>query len=184
MNKKVIGIIIIILVLLVGGGVYMAKRGNEPTPTPTPEMAAPVEEPTAVPEEEADISTFKIKVLNGTAIAGLAAKMKTTLETAGFTVSSTGNADTKDFTQVEIQAKKSVPASVLSKLKDEVGKTYTIGSEKVLDDTSEDDIVVILGAKALPTATPGAKPPTTPAPTSSTTTPTVTPTSVPTPTTT
>lgn len=175
MNKKVIAIIVVILLLLIGGGVYMAKRGEEPTPTPTPEVEAPQEVPTEVPQEAVDISTFKVKVLNGTAVAGLAAKMKTALETAGFTVSSTGNADTKDFQTVEIQAKSTVAASVLSKLKEEIGKSYSIGTEKSLADSSEDDIIVILGTKSQPTATPSAKS-TTPAPTTSLTkTPTPTP---------
>ncbi len=191
MNKKVIFIIVVVLLILGGGGFYMMNRGGEkPTPTPTPEFTAPQEQPTATPEVAPDISKFKVKVLNGTPVAGLAGKMKTVLETAGFTVSGTGNADTKEYQQVEVQAKSSVPASVVSKLKDEISKTYTVGSDKTLADSDENDIVVILGTKSQPTPTASAKSTTpvptksvtkTPTPTSSTVTPTVSLTPTPTP---
>lgn len=184
MSKKALIIIIFVLVLLGGGGVYMSKRGNQPTPTPTPDVVEIQEEPTQVPtEEDVDISTFKIKVLNGTAVAGLAAKMQSALEEAGFTVSSVGNADTKDFQEVELQAKESVPASVLTKLKVELEKNYTVGSEKKISDDEEDDVVIILGTKSVPTTpkpTSSAKS-TTPTPTAgATTTPTSTTTPTPT----
>ncbi len=187
MSKKavIITIVVVLLLLLVGGGFYISKRGGN-TPTPTPEGMIPVstEAPTETPaEQNVDVSKFKIKVLNGTAVSGLAAKMQTALEKAGFTVSGTGNADTKDFQTVQIQAKQTVPTSVISKLKDEIGKTYTVGPDKALDSSDENDIVVILGTKSLPTATPGTKLSVTPAPTGSlTATPAPTATSAPTPT--
>lgn len=181
MNKKVIGIVLVLLLVLGGGGFFIAKRGSAPTPTPTPEIFEPVEEPTVAPEEEVDIKDLKVKVLNGTAIAGLAAKAQTALEEAGFTVSGVGNADKKDYTEVVIQAKEKVPSSVLNKLKEELEKTYTVGENETLDADNEDDIVIILGTKAQPTVTAGAdkKPAATTAPTAgATTTPatTITPT--------
>jgi len=180
MNKKVIAIIIVVLFLLIGGGIFMSRRGGEPTPTPTPEIFQPQEEPTQVPEVEVDISTFKVKVLNGTAIAGLAAKVQASLEEAGFTVSGVGNADKKDYQQVVIQAKESVPASAITKLKDELAKTYTVGTQEELASDNEDDIVVIVGTKTPPTPTAGAVKPTTATTPAATATVTITATPTPT----
>lgn len=179
MSKKALIIIIVIIILLAGGGIALSKRGGGVTPTPTPETIEITEEVTEMPveAEEVDLTEYSIKVLNGTAVAGLAAKAKTALEEAGFTVSATGNAATKDFTQVEIQAKETVPASVVAKLKTELEKEYTIGEEKTLDAEEEDAIIVTIGTTASATTAPAAAKPTTAA-----ATPSVTATVTPTPT--
>ena len=159
-NKKVALIIIVgIIAALIIGGTMIARRNktSEATITPTPSFVEPTEEPTPTPEEEADIATFNVKVLNGTSTAGLAAKVKTQLETAGFTVSSVGNADKKDYQQVVIQAKTTVPSSVTDTLKATLAKTYPVSSSvEELDDSDEDDIVVIVGMKATATVAPTA----------------------------
>jgi LCP family protein required for cell wall assembly len=48
-------------------------------------------------------STVKVAVYNGSGTAGLATKTKTALETAGFVVTSTGNADKNTYTKTEIR---------------------------------------------------------------------------------
>lgn len=159
MNKNVVILIVVILiVLLIGGGVFMMRRGDsaeQVTITPTPFVETPTEMPTEEPVEEVDKSTLNVKVLNGTAVAGLAAKIETALKEAGFTVSSIGNADKKDYQQVVIQAKTSVPTSIIDELKTALGTTYTYGVQEELDDTEEDDIIIIMGTKSAisPTST-------------------------------
>ena len=188
MNKnRIVIIVVVLVVILLGGGVFMMNRNkaNKAIITPTPSAELPSGEPTPTIEEEVDISTFQVKVLNGTTIAGLAAKVETTLETAGFTVSGIGNADTKTHTEVTIQKKTTVPASVIDKLEAALGSSYTIGPSEDLDDTDENDIIVILGSKVVPTTAPTVKPTTastitiTPTTTVTTPTPTLTPTPTP-----
>jgi len=158
-NKKVALIIIVgIVAALIIGGSLIARRNqsSQATITPTPNFVEPTEEPTPTPEEEADIATFNVKVLNGTSTAGLAAKVQKQLEDVGFTVSSIGNADKKDYQQVIIQAKSTVPSTVTDTLKTTLGKTYTVGSVEELDSSEEDDIVVIVGIKVTATIAPTA----------------------------
>lgn len=186
-NKIIIGIVVF-LVVLIGGGVFMINRNranNKATITPTPNTSLPTEMPTDIPEEAVDISTFQVRVLNGTTIAGLAAKAETALKSAGFTVSGIGNADPKDHTQVTIQKKSTVPSSVIDTLETALGSTYTFGPSEDLDDTDENDIIVILGTKNVPTAGTVTIKPTTGTVTSTPTTTqtTSTPTPSPTPTT-
>lgn len=158
----------------------MNKRSAaNPTPTPDTSMEdqLPTEEPT---EAMADISSFKVKVLNGTAVAGLAAKLQTDLEGAGFTVSDTGNAANKNFTAVEIQSKTSVPKEVITKLKEQLTKSsYTVGTEKALDDGDEDDIIVIIGTSSKPTEATAKATPTPTEEASATEEPTPSPTKTP-----
>lgn len=188
MNKNIIVVIVVVLVvILLGGGVFMMNKNktNKAMISPTPIAELPVEEPTETPEVEVDIATLKVKVLNGTTVAGLAAKAEAVLKTAGFTVTGIGNADTKDFTQVTIQKKTIVPTSVIDKLEAALSPTYTFGTTEDLDDTDENDIIVILGTKNVPTVPPTTPKPTTAStvttsPTSTQTTPTSTLTPTPT----
>lgn len=176
-----------LIVLLVGGGIFFMRRNktDQASITPTPNFQTPTDMPTETPVEEVDVATFNVKVLNGTTVAGLAAKVQGQLETAGFTVSSIGNADRKDYQQVVIQAKTSVPTSAIDKLKEAIGTTYTFAEQEELDDTEEDNIVVILGMKVTASPTSAVKPTSgvtgTPATTQGAVTPTTTLTPTPTP---
>ena len=186
MNRKValIAIIGVVAALIAGGAILIQKsRSSQAIITPTPSFIEPTQEPEPTVEEDVDISTFKVKILNGTSVAGLAAKVQKQLEDVGFTVSGIGNADKKDYQQVVIQAKSTIPSSAVDKLKEAIGGTYTFGTQEELDDSEENDIVVIVGVKQTPVTptsiqvTPTAS--ATTAPTSAQTTPTPTPTPTP-----
>ncbi|OGK17141.1 hypothetical protein A2690_02090 [Candidatus Roizmanbacteria bacterium RIFCSPHIGHO2_01_FULL_39_12b] len=186
MNRKValIAIIGVVAALIAGGAILIQKsRSSQAIITPTPSFIEPTQEPEPTVEEDVDISTFKVKILNGTSVAGLAAKVQKQLEDVGFTVSGIGNADKKDYQQVVIQAKSTIPSSAVDKLKEAIGGTYTFGTQEELDDSEENDIVVIVGVKQTPvTPTSIQVRPTasaTTAPTSAQTTPTPTPTPTP-----
>ncbi len=105
-----------------------------PTPSPSP---------AATDIKRADL---KVQVLNGSGVAGAAAKAKTLLEGLGYVEVATGNAD-GDFAQTEIEVKvgKSVAGELIKKdLEDEYSLSDTIGE---LDESSDYDVVITLGAE-------------------------------------
>ncbi len=64
--------------------------------------APPAEEPSA-PPATVDPATVSVEVLNGSGISGLAGSAAGELETAGFTVAGTGNADGDDYAQTVVR---------------------------------------------------------------------------------
>lgn len=103
-----------------------------PTLTPTPTISIKKEE-------------IKIKVLNGSGIAGKAGEVKKILEKAGYSQILTGNADEFNFKITEIHVKKSK-----AYLKSEIQKIlsdYTSSFKEVyLDEKENSDVVIIIGA--------------------------------------
>ena len=135
----VIGVSILYLVsqnkLRVPGVTLLAK----PTTTTQPAQATPTPKSVA-------IATYKVSVRNGSGVAGAAAKAKTTLTTAGFTVDNTGNADTSDHTDTVIQAKSTVDQAAIQKLTQTLAASYTVSSTiGTLDASSSEDIIVTIG---------------------------------------
>lgn len=130
------------------GGVYLSKNGTEDVLSLVPKAPSPTTAPTEQPTPtaaEVDKKEYEIKVLNGSGTAGLAAKAKESLEEAGFSVSSVGNADTQDYSKTIIQSKKSVKKEFIAALEEELGKTYKLGENATQQDSEKDDIVVTLG---------------------------------------
>lgn len=74
---------------------FFAQLSAEPEPEPSAEAPAPP--PTVAPSE------VSVEVLNGSRTSGLAASAATELETAGFVVAGTGNADRSDHTQTVVR---------------------------------------------------------------------------------
>lgn len=113
------------------------------TVTP-PHVVTPTPTPVAV-----DKSKYTIEVLNGSGVPGEAAKVKNALTAIGYTVSSTGNAATTDFTQTEISAKVSVNSAFITALRGDVSKLYSVSSNLVaLPAQSSVDIIVTVGSQA------------------------------------
>lgn len=137
-----------LLGVLLGGIVFYQNsltKKSQPSPSPTETVTAtPV--PSSSPSAAVDLSKYPIAVQNGSGIAGEAGKAKDVLTTAGFTVSSTGNAPNYSYTQTIIQAKSSVDSAFISKLSTALGKTYSVGKNLTLPDSSKDDVVVIVGS--------------------------------------
>ncbi|MCW1949111.1 MAG: LytR C-terminal domain-containing protein [Candidatus Shapirobacteria bacterium] len=135
-----------VLLIITGFVVFGPKSTNQnqinPAVTVTPTVTAA---PTPTPF---NVSGFKIKVLNGTGIAGQASETVKLLESQNFAVQNTSNAASYDFTQTQIETKKTVPSEVVKILTD----TLTIDSPpkispKNLPDTSEFDIIITTGKK-------------------------------------
>lgn len=94
-----------------------------------------------------NISTYKVTVLNGSGVAGAAAKAKTILTNSGFSVENTGNAATNNFTQTVISAKSTVEVDALVKLTHVLENNYTVSAQTLLLDSSQSaDIVVTIGS--------------------------------------
>lgn len=140
---------IFILGAILGGvvfyqkGVNSTKTAASPSPT-TVASAAPTA--TASPSASVDISKLSVAVFNGSGTAGEAGKVKTLLEKAGFTVSSTGNAATYDYTKTIIKAKSTVDAVTLKKVSDAISGAYVVGDNQTLSSSSTTDIQVVVGS--------------------------------------
>lgn len=143
-TKKILRIlfIIIFLFLLIGAGFFFMQRFQKNGTQPVAVAPSPTLSPTPT-VAKVDLSEFAIKVLNGSGIAGQAAKMKDTLEADGFTVVSTGNAPTRVI-ETSIAAKKAVPPEFLKKLISSLSISYTIASDTaaLAEDTKDADVIV------------------------------------------
>jgi len=114
------------------------------TPTPTTM-------PTAIPSPTAaavDLKAYTISVLNGSTVAGKASDVKTSLTAAGFTIGTIGNADNSNFTKTEIAAKSTVNKEYLTKLQDELNKSFAVDTTVgTLPASSSSDVTVTLGSQ-------------------------------------
>jgi len=114
--------------------------------SPTPEKSTtPSKTPSKAPTGAAAKSSVSIVVQNGSGVSGAAASVADVLKTAGYTISSTGNADTTDYTDVTIKVKNSEKAS-LSDIEKALAKEYTVGDTSAdLPESTSYDVLVIVG---------------------------------------
>ena len=149
--------IIVISIIFIGGALWYFRENasnqvsleDEITSTPSPSRVSPT--PASDSAKLAiDHSKYKIKVLNGSGIGGEAAKGKAILETEKFVIEEIGNAETSDYEKTVIQAKKGVDKAFLDKLKSVLGETYLLGSNEMLEDSEEVDVVIIIGSGKQP----------------------------------
>lgn len=146
-------VIIIPGIFLLGallGGIYFYQKsiGTTNTPTSTPSSVSQVDTtptPSAVPTETVDLTKYPINIMNGSGIVGEAGKVKTLVETAGFKVSKTGNAEAFDFTKTVIKAKADVPTGFLTQLTAALSKSYVLDTNQTLATSSADSVQVIVG---------------------------------------
>jgi len=175
-NKRFVYLVLAILVLLVAFFSYRIfgtkEKGTIPqnpaviTPVPTEILTSPTasEEqaktlsptltttptpiPTLNPVDTAsglDRSELSVTVQNGSGEAGVAGKGAATLKHLGYNVAGTGNADNFDYTNVVVQVK-SAESDYLGLLKNDLGLSYTIGSNSAdLPDSFSTDALVIIG---------------------------------------
>lgn len=155
--KKTIFIVLIVVLVgaLVGGGVYVYKKAMSKAETELPvteEVTLPPTQPSQAEEEEAQTPTpgpkreeLKVKVLNGSGVAGAADGAKEFLEGLGYQDIKTGNANSYDFEKTEIAIKKA-KSNYLDLLTSDLGSKYIVGSESAtLEEDSEYDAVVTVG---------------------------------------
>ena len=155
-NKKIFvwGIGLIVCIGIFAGFLWLAyERGiavgqqNEQkklSASPTPEAPTP----TPSPSEETKPSTYIIKVLNGSGIAGEAAKVKALLEKENYSISSIGNGDSTSTGETIIQAKNAVGKTWLNNLKKLLSQTYVVSSDvQSLSADEKVDVVITVGSK-------------------------------------
>ncbi|MEK7164209.1 MAG: LytR C-terminal domain-containing protein [Patescibacteria group bacterium] len=121
--------------------IYKSNKPKEEIVTPTPSPVA-----IATPVPVFDRKDFKIQVLNGSGVAGLAGKAKDKLEALGYPEVTVGNADSKDYTETEVAIKKAKSGFVADIKKDLSDYTLSQDSGTVTGD-SEFDVEIILGSK-------------------------------------
>lgn len=157
-NLWIIIAIIIIVLVFIGGGLWyfrenVLKRvpiGNEITPTPGVLQNTPTPVATDSADLVINLSEYKIKVLNGSGIAGEAARVRGILEDEEFNVGEIGNADGSDYEGTIIMAKKEVPEEFLDKLKEVLEESFILDASEELDDSEEVDVIIIVGRERQP----------------------------------
>lgn len=118
------------------------------TATPTPSSSpAPTATPsvTATPVATANASSVSLRVLNGTTVTGAAASAKTTLQKAGYTVRTIGNAKQQTYTTSYIYYKTGKLAE--AQAVQAVLKSYSITLQEASNLADPDDLLVVIGAK-------------------------------------
>ena len=114
---------------------------TKPTATVTPVKPSP--KVTAIPTPKVLKDELKIKVLNGTGTKGQANELKDLLKEKGYQEILTGNADSFDYEQTELQTKKSM-SSAIKTIKNDLKDNVTSVKESVLDEDEAADVVIIV----------------------------------------
>lgn len=100
----------------------------------------------SAPAKDLKKTDITIRVENGAGVPGVAAKARDFLNGLGYKVSEIGNADESDRQTTLIKIKPS-KADYKSMLIDDMKKTYQVSLEDTLSDSSQFDVLVIVGAK-------------------------------------
>lgn len=111
---------------------------NKPSPTPQPTQT-PIPTPLIKPEE------IKVKVLNGSGVAGKAAEVKEILKKIGYEQIVTGNADNFDYEITEIHVKKT-KEYLLDRIKKDLSEYTNSFKQDLLDEKENVDLLIIIGA--------------------------------------
>lgn len=110
-----------------------------PTSSPTPTVVAEI-----TPSEELAKSAT-VQVLNGTGIAGQAAKASNIIKEIGFEDVKTGNADTQDAKNTTVVFSSKIPKGVQKKIITELEKTFSKVVSKTSSGSADFDIVITTG---------------------------------------
>ncbi|HUD20381.1 MAG TPA: LytR C-terminal domain-containing protein [Patescibacteria group bacterium] len=139
---------VIVACIVVGGGLVLItgkvhsfpKIISMPTPTPTPMKITPTPTPQTLLR-----SALSVQVLNGSGKAGVALKMKSLLESKGYTVVGTGNADNYNYDKTQIVVK-AARKDYISLLEKDLGDSYSLSTSAAnLKDSASYDTEVIVG---------------------------------------
>lgn len=163
---KIVAIILAVVILLVlaGGGWYFFMRGDNSgssnTTAKTPLVKEEVAEKEAssgseaskeaetIKEEKVDLAEYDVQILNGSGTAGEAGVVEGLLEEAGFEGVDTGNADTYDYTDTQLQMKKGTPKAVYDAISEALSGDYKVTKGDSLDADAGYDVVVIVGQRS------------------------------------
>ncbi len=123
-----------------GGQVGFNKEDSYIEPTAVPSV-----EPT--PQEDANFSTYKIEVLNGTGIAGEAQNAAELLEGAGFSDITTSNALSYDYKKTVVEVKDAVPEKAIEELINALSQDYNVATASSTLKESTYDIRITTGIR-------------------------------------
>jgi len=112
---------------------------SKPTPVPT-KIVKP--SPTPTPKIKKD--ELKIKILNGSGVAGKASEMEDILKDIDYQEIITGNADSYDFTITEIGVKKS-KTYIANLLKKELSEYIKSPKITTIDNDETSDVIITIG---------------------------------------
>lgn len=160
LNVKVLFIFLLVLALIgaaVGGVFYYKSNVNKDTSNESNTAPPSVPQTTSAPSPTqavsatpvpADLSEYKVTVLNGSGIPGTAGTVRSALEEGGFEGVTTGNASSYDFNSTEVSMKENTPEAVFNKIKELLEDNYPIVlSEDNLPENSNYDVVITVGVK-------------------------------------
>lgn len=122
------------------------KEGEIQSPKVIPQNQTPTPTPSVTSTPVINRSQYTITVLNGTTKEGEATKISALLQEQGFTVKTTGNAQSDDYVTTEIHFNERVPEEIKLPLDKLLKTIYDSIEEQKLDKNSDTDILIILGA--------------------------------------
>lgn len=149
----ILGILVVVLSILGGVFYYVSTYGlpnqkkevvvkKETTQIPTPS-------PTPAEEELADLSEYKIQVLNGSGTVGEAGKVSDLIKEEGFEDVVAGNAEEYDYKQTEVSLGKTTPMGVYDAIVKAISDSYEVTKAAEFRHTSESyDAIIIVGSKS------------------------------------
>lgn len=148
---SLIGNVVLVAILFYSQATKIGMFGSvSPTPTPSLEITNP---PTPT-LEEVNLEAYKIGVQNGSGIAREGAKVKETLEKAGFKVSAVGNADNSDYTETIITVSEKIEDGFIDELTKVLEERGSVGKIEKFAKGEDGEVLVIIGSdlkKASPT---------------------------------
>lgn len=100
--------------------------------------------PTQPPVEEVDLSQYKVQILNGSGVAGIAGGTRDIFEEEGFESIDVGNAASQDYQETEVSMKEGLDEELFERIK-RILSDYEIVEADLLDESSEYDIIITIG---------------------------------------
>ena len=163
--KKMILYLLIIVpigILMFGGILYFAKNMDLGFLNKTPERSKTLTLPevSSTPTPVAiDKKSFTITIQNGSGITGEGAKVKITLDAAGYKTGDVENADNSDYTNTIIKASDKVSSAFLDELTKTLEERGPVGKVEKFATGEDGEVTVIIGATTkdtseTPTPTP------------------------------
>ena len=149
MLKIIIGVLIVAIIAVGGFMYYQSVQEKLATPPTDTEVALSEEKekPTPTPEKNMKPGDYSIQVQNGSGIVGQAGVVQELLEENEYNIESTGNADTYDYEETVIQAKKDVSEAWLDDIKKILKEKYDVQTKvEELSEDADTDVVVIVGS--------------------------------------
>lgn len=147
-NRKLffLGGVVFLLTILVTfiAGVFILHpfENGEKKSTPVEEEIVPSPTPTTTVINKKD---WKFEVLNGSGEAGKAKKTAESIESMGYIVEGTGNADRSDYTGVTISFAEEVDESVREIIVKDLEKEFLTVKEEDINQETDASILVIVG---------------------------------------